>query len=201
MSYLAFGTGDISQCSFTLGQAFHCLPKPPFFWLVLVTVQAEAITRRSCQSLLLIVLKILCVFFLLVCVFGWDLNWRGVSNAFLYHVFYGIPFSNIEQLLCLTRSFVCFGAIQHDVTKKLPVFEPCSSFHSFPPRHQQNNEKIFPNKPSAKVFSGFNIVFCMFIIQYPIPDFHFHAIKWQNIFDFYFMASVRCYMLCQLLSS
>ena len=32
MSYLEFGVGDISPCSFTLRQAFHRLPKPPFSW-------------------------------------------------------------------------------------------------------------------------------------------------------------------------
>ena len=33
MSYLEFGEGNISPCSFTFGRAFQCLPKLPFSWL------------------------------------------------------------------------------------------------------------------------------------------------------------------------
>ena len=41
MSYLEFCAIDISPCSFTLGQAFHRLPKPPFSWFVQVIAQLK----------------------------------------------------------------------------------------------------------------------------------------------------------------
>ena len=43
MSYLEFGTGDISPRSFTFGRAFRWLPKQPFSWFTWVTVQVWAI--------------------------------------------------------------------------------------------------------------------------------------------------------------
>ena len=52
MSYLGFGTDNISPCSFTFGRAFpfHHLPKPPFSWFMRVTAWAWAIARTSCQG-------------------------------------------------------------------------------------------------------------------------------------------------------
>ena len=41
MSYLEFRASNISPCSFTLGQAFHRLPKPPFSWFVQVIAQLK----------------------------------------------------------------------------------------------------------------------------------------------------------------
>ena len=43
--------GDISPHSFILGQAFHRLCKPPFFWFARVKAWVQAITRTSCQGL------------------------------------------------------------------------------------------------------------------------------------------------------
>ena len=51
MSYLAFGTSNISLHRFTLGWAFHSLPKPPFSWFVRMTAQVQAIACASCQGL------------------------------------------------------------------------------------------------------------------------------------------------------
>ena len=51
VSYLEFGAGNISLCSFTFGQAFHRLPKPPFSGFAQVAAQAWAITHASCQGL------------------------------------------------------------------------------------------------------------------------------------------------------
>ena len=51
MSYLAFGTSNISLHRFTLGWAFHSLPKPPFSWFVRMTAQGQAIACASCQGL------------------------------------------------------------------------------------------------------------------------------------------------------
>ena len=53
MSYLEFGAGDISSCSFTFGRAFHCLPKPPFSWFAQVTAWALAFACASCQGLII----------------------------------------------------------------------------------------------------------------------------------------------------
>ena len=53
MNYLELDTGDISPCSFTFGQVFHCPPKPPFSLFARVTAWAWAITRASCQGLIL----------------------------------------------------------------------------------------------------------------------------------------------------
>lgn len=43
--------GDISPHSFTLGQAFHHLLKPPFSWFERVIACAPAIAHASCQNL------------------------------------------------------------------------------------------------------------------------------------------------------
>ena len=51
MSYLEFGKGDISPCSFTFRQAFHCPPKPPFSWFAQATAWARVITCTLCQGL------------------------------------------------------------------------------------------------------------------------------------------------------
>ena len=51
MSYLQFCTDDISPCSFAFGRAFHRPPKLPFSSFAWTIVQAQAITRVSCQGL------------------------------------------------------------------------------------------------------------------------------------------------------
>ena len=52
MSYLEFCTGNISPCSFILGQAFHCPLKPPFSWFTPMIAQVQATAHVSCQGLL-----------------------------------------------------------------------------------------------------------------------------------------------------
>ena len=42
---------DKSPCSFTFGQPFYRLPKPPFSWFAWVTARAWAIACASCQGL------------------------------------------------------------------------------------------------------------------------------------------------------
>ena len=50
MSYLEFGTGDMSPCSFTFWQAFHHPPKPPFSRFARVTVQVQAIAPHYAKA-------------------------------------------------------------------------------------------------------------------------------------------------------
>ena len=52
MSYWEFHAGDISLCSFILGQAFYCLCKPSFSWFAWVITWARAIACTSCQGLI-----------------------------------------------------------------------------------------------------------------------------------------------------
>ena len=52
--------------------------------------------------------------------------------------------------------------------------------------------EVFPDKPSVKVYSGFNIVYMLL----HNADFHFWTVKQQNMFDFFFMVSIRHKMLC-----
>ena len=46
--------GGYCPCSFILGWAFHRLRKPPFPWFARVIAWAGAITRTSCQGLMLV---------------------------------------------------------------------------------------------------------------------------------------------------
>ena len=51
MSYREFRTGDVSPCSFILGQAFHRSRKPPFSWFARVLAWAQTIAHALCQGL------------------------------------------------------------------------------------------------------------------------------------------------------
>ena len=71
------------------------------------------------------------------------------------------------------QSCVCLEAMQIWRHQKMNYFEPSPPFNSlalifltsFPPCHRPKSDKVFPEKPSEKLYSGFNILH----VYYTIP--------------------------------
>ena len=69
-----------------------------------------------------------------------------------------------------------------------PFLRPCQ---------HPKSDKVFPDKWFVKMCSVVST--CVFITQYPTPEFHFRTVKWKIIDNLNFMTSGRRQNLCQLI--
>ena len=123
--------------------------------------------------------------------------------------FIGYHLQNAEQILCLTRKkhiFLTNPYFTYPSISKVACLEAMQICHQkFPFRlftlvtNISNSSALVTDWKVTKHFQInhqwkciLGSILCMFITQYLICGFHSRADKWQNIFDLYFMTSIRC---------
>ena len=99
-SYLEFGMGNISPCSFTFGWAFHRPPQPPFSWFALLTAWAKACTMIFCH-MWNILEWLVCSLFIKIVYYSYiqqscNLHWHMANTDVNAK-------SNCELLVCISK--------------------------------------------------------------------------------------------------